>query len=41
MSPLSAGRGFITINAIAAGINALAIAIRFACQRRQFGTDKK
>ena len=41
MSPLSAGRGFVTINTMCASINSLAIAIRYACQRRQFGTAKK
>lgn len=41
MSPLSAGRGFVTMNAIAASLNAMAIAVRFTSQRRQFGTGKK
>ena len=36
MAPLSVGRSFVNSNTIGASFNALAIAIRYACTRRQF-----
>jgi alkylation response protein AidB-like acyl-CoA dehydrogenase len=36
MSPITLGRAFIAINAIAASTNALLIGIKYACTRRQF-----
>lgn len=39
MGPLSVGRAFITCNAIGAANSCLAIAIRYACTRRQFSNS--
>jgi acyl-CoA oxidase len=41
MSPLSSGRGIITLTANAPSINALTIALRYACGRKQFDNHKK
>lgn len=40
MAPLSVGRAFVNSNAIAGGFNALAVAIRYASSRKQFGSEK-
>jgi hypothetical protein len=36
MGPLSLGRAFISLNAVAASSNAMLIAVKYACVRRQF-----
>lgn len=40
MNPLSVGRSFVAANAITASASALAIAIRYTAQRRQFSGPK-
>jgi acyl-CoA oxidase len=41
MSPLSSGRASLTITTLTQSVAALVIAIRFACNRRQFKVDAK
>ncbi len=40
MNPLSVGRSFIAANSITSAASALAIAIRFTAQRKQFTGPK-
>lgn len=40
MNPLSVGRSFIATNAIASAASAIAIALRYTAQRRQFSGPK-
>jgi alkylation response protein AidB-like acyl-CoA dehydrogenase len=39
MSPLSFGRASLALTCLSQSAAALAIAFRYACQRRQFSTD--
>jgi hypothetical protein len=39
MGPLSKGRSFVACNSIVTANSSLAIAIRFACTRRQFSSS--
>jgi len=41
MGPLSVGRAFITINSPYAALNALVIAVKYSCARRQFENPSK
>jgi len=41
MNPLSVGRSFVAANCVASVASALAIAIRYASQRRQFTGPKE
>ena len=41
LSPLSVGRGFVAINSVGSALNCLSIAVRYACQRRQFKTNNQ
>ena len=38
MSPLSGGRAYLSLNSVMMTFNSLAIALRYICQRRQFGS---
>jgi alkylation response protein AidB-like acyl-CoA dehydrogenase len=40
MNPLSVGRSFVAVNSITSAASALAIAIRYSAQRRQFSGPK-
>jgi len=40
MSPLSTGRAVLSFTCLSQSIAALTIALRYACQRRQFKTNE-
>jgi hypothetical protein len=41
MSPLSGGRGTLSFTANATALKAVTIALRYACNRKQFDNSKK